>query len=86
MTRFQLGAPWYVVAGFIVVGLAVGATLSVRVGGYIMAAAMVMGAGMRAFLPERYVADIRVRARVTDIAVYLALAALLVVATGLVRA
>lgn len=70
MRQFRLGIPWLSVAGLLLLGFVVALTVSVRWGGVIMAIALFTGAAWRAFVPERFVLDLKVRSRVVDIAMY----------------
>lgn len=85
MTRFRLGAAWFVVVAFVVAGLLMVLFGSVRPGGVLMALGLFAGAAMRAVLPERYVLDIKVRSRGVDMVGYLALAIVVLVAFNIVK-
>lgn len=71
MKQFRLGAPWFTVASFLLVGLLVTVTASWRWGGALMSFGLFVGAAMRSFFPSTYVSDIAVRSRATDIGLYL---------------
>lgn len=70
MSHFKLGVPWLVVVLPVALGLAVVFGGHVRVGGILMAVGPLLGAIMRAVLPERVVPDLKVRSRGTDVALY----------------
>ncbi|TWP32717.1 DUF3017 domain-containing protein [Leekyejoonella antrihumi] len=79
MTPARLGPAWWVVMAGCLVG---GLTMlfgSFRLGGYLVAASLVVGALERAVLPESMVAGLGIRSRWVDVFFYLAGAAALVV-------
>ena len=76
MTSTRLGVWW-----FVAVGLGAGLLLvlfgSLRSGGYVAAAALVLGAVLRLLLPQSRAGGLAVRRRLTDVVVLLGLGAAL---------
>lgn len=70
----KLGASWWVVVGITLCGLALCTLHDIRLGGYVMAGALVVAAGARAMLPDSSVAALAVRSRGIDVVLLLALA------------
>jgi hypothetical protein len=83
MTSSRLGAWW-----FVAVGLGTGLLLvllgSLRPGGYVAAAALVLGAFLRLLLPQSRAGGLAVRRRLTDVVVLLGLGAALFLTVRLV--
>jgi hypothetical protein len=83
MTSSRLGAWW-----FVAVGLGAGLLLvllgSLRSGGYVAAAALVLGAGLRLLLPQSRAGGLAVRSRLSDVVVLLGLGAALFLTARLV--
>jgi Protein of unknown function (DUF3017) len=83
MTSSRLGVWW-----FVAVGLGVGLLLvlfgSLRSGGYVAAAALVLGALLRLLLPQSRAGGLAVRSRLTDVVVLLGLGAALLLTARLV--
>ncbi len=85
MRPVRLGAAWWAVVTGVVVGLLVVLFGSFRVGGYIVAGALVAAAAARSMLPSHVVQGIAIRARMLDVFFYLAAAAAIVVIFSEVR-
>ncbi len=80
----RLGS-WWAVALTAAVGVSVCAAGGIRVGGYLLAAALAVGAVLRAFLPAEPAGGIVVRRRWLDVASLGALAVVVFAAFTLVR-
>jgi Protein of unknown function (DUF3017) len=84
MTSSRLGAWW-----FVAVGLGAGLLLvllgSLRPGGYVAAAALVLGAFLRLLLPQSRAGGLAVRRRLTDVVVLLGLGSALFLTVRLVE-
>jgi hypothetical protein len=84
MTSSRLGAWW-----FVAVGLGAGLLLvllgSLRGGGYVAAAALVLGGLLRLLLPQSRAGGLAVRRRLTDVVVLLGLGSALFLTVRLVE-
>lgn len=81
MTAPRLGM-WWLAAAAVCAGVAVIALDRLRLGGYILAGALALGALLRLLLPAALSGGLVVRSRVADVATMTVLAALLALATA----
>ncbi|TWE11973.1 DUF3017 domain-containing protein [Rudaeicoccus suwonensis] len=79
MSQFRLGPLWWAVLAAVATGVLVTFCGSVRVGGFLIAAAMVLAAIARLMMHEEALGAIAVRSKATDAVVLLGLAAALAV-------
>lgn len=79
MSQFRLGPLWWAVLACVATGVLVTFCGSVRIGGFMIAAAMVIAAVARLTMGENALGAIAVRSKATDVVVLLGLAAALAV-------
>lgn len=70
MNGTRLGLAWWVLAVACAAGLTVLATGSVRPGGYVVGAALLAAAGVRATVPSKLTPGLTVRHRAIDVGLY----------------
>ncbi len=83
--RLRRLGPWWIAFGVAVVGVALAPFGQQRLGGYLIASALLMSAVARSVMPPERAGGLRVRRRWIDIATLVGLAAVVVLAYTLVR-
>lgn len=74
MKRGRLGPLWWVLFAGLVVGLGIFTTGSIRLGGYVISATLLLVGIARGVLPERASVGASVRSRGTDVVIYVGMA------------